>query len=390
MKIASSVQVHLQKVLKAANSLEPITFCGMYDCGMSYIFSLAISLLTSELKKDITLLSADVSSSTEKTLEELVYALRRAYPNIQKPTDYLSLTSVLEELASKQKIVFLLYLGQDGKVDSELLPFLNRLRIVLGWKFSYCLFLTTRFLFLSPASELMDNLVRQTAVPVLPRSPEDTRIVIQNYEERRKKTVTKVQTDSIVSLSGGNPGLIKALFLQAVENPTWRQADMLDEHLFYRLQEIASDLPEPYIHVMVHGKKRKDDELIENLLLRYGYIKNERNKIIPFTPLLVTFIQKYYRKTPLLHEQSSQRNEQIVLRLSKSQRLVFAYLCEHPGKIVSKDSIAKLLWRDNWENKYSAWAIDQLISVLREKLVTIRNSGKIVTKKGEGLIYLPQ
>lgn len=390
MKIASTVQVHLQKALKAANSLEPITFCGMYDCGISYIFSLAIPLLTSELKKDITLLSADVSSRTEKTFEELVFALRGAYPNIEKPTDYLSLSSVLQELASKQKIVFLLYLGQEGKVDPELLPFLNRLRTVLGWKFSYCLFLTTRFLFLSPSSELMDNLIRQTAVPVLPRSPEDSRIVIQNYQQRRKKKVTNAQTDSIVSLSGGNPGLIKALFIQAIENPTWQEADMFDEHLFYRLQEIASDLPEPYIRVMVHGKKRKEDELIENLLLRYGYKKNERNKVVPFTPLLVTYIQKYYRKTPLLHEQSSQRNEQIVLRLSKSQRLVFAYLCEHPGEIVSKDSIAKLLWGDNWEDKYSAWAIDQLISALREKLVTIRNSGKIVTKKGEGLIYLPQ
>lgn len=390
MKIALSVQDHLQRALRAVNSLEPITFCGMYDCGTSYIFSLATPLLMSKLKKDITLLSADVSSSTEKTFEELISALRRTYPNIEKPSGYLSLSRDLEELASKQKIVFLLYLGQEGKVDPELLPFLHRLRTVLGWKFSYCLFLTTRFLFQSQASEIMDNLIRQTAVPVLPRSPEDSRIVIQNYEQRWKKKVTKAQVDIIVSLSGGNPGLIKALFLQAVDNPSWRQPDILDEHLFYRLAGISADLPESYIRVILHGAKRKGDDLVQDLLLRYGYVKKSKTNIVPFSPLFARYLREYTGKTLQGARQKQLKVDQILLRLSKFQRTVLNYLREHPGEIISKDTIAQLLWGDNWQDKYSAWAIDQFISTLREKLVSIHDSGKIVTKKGEGLIYLPQ
>ncbi len=390
MKIASSVQIHLQKALKAANSLEPITFCGMYDCGISYIYSLAVPQLSSELRKDVIPLFADISSKPDKTIDELAFAVQRVYPNTKKPTDYLSFSRVIQELVQKQKIVFILYLGQEGKLDPELLPLLNRLRTLLGWKFSYCLFLTTRFLFLSPASELMDNLIWQTAVPVLPRSPQDSRIVIQNYEQRRKKKVTKVQTDIIVSLSGGNPGLIKALFLQAIENPAWQEADMLDEHLFYRLYGIASDLPESYIRVLFHGAKRKGDDLIEDLLMRYGYTKKSKKTIVPFSPLLTHYIREYAGKTSVVARQKQFKDDQLVLRLSKSQRTVLAYLREHPGEIIPKDTIAQLLWGEDWHNKYSAWAIDQFISTLRENLASIHCPGKIVTKKGEGLIYLSQ
>lgn len=390
MKIANSVQIHLQNALKAANSMEPITFCGMYECGASFIFGLLPPLLTSELEKGITTLYADLSSNSEKTLEELLFAVKSVDPKQEVSPDYVSLTAAVKDLAQKQKVVFVFYLGQEGKIDPGLLPFLNRLRIFLGWKFSYCLFLTTRFLFQSPSADIMDDLIRQTAVPVLPRTPEDTRIVIGNYEDRWKKKITNAQQELIVTLSGGNPGLIKALFLQAVENPIWHTPNMLDEHLFYRLQGIAADLPERYIQVLLHGKKEKCDDLIENLLLRYGYLKQEGKRTIPFSNLFVPFIETYAGKTIPPPKKKEFMSDQVLLQLTKSQRTVFSYLREHPGEIIPRDTIANLLWGDDWADKYSDWAIDQLFSTLREKLLTIRHSGKIITKKGEGLIYLPK
>ena len=49
---------------------------------------------------------------------------------------------------------------------------------------------------------------------------------------------------------------------------------------------------------------------------------------------------------------------------------------------VSRDEIAETLWEKGWEDKYSDWAIDKLISRLRKKIVSSRY--RIITIKNMG------
>jgi DNA-binding winged helix-turn-helix (wHTH) protein len=49
---------------------------------------------------------------------------------------------------------------------------------------------------------------------------------------------------------------------------------------------------------------------------------------------------------------------------------------------VGRDDIAKAIWRGEWTEKYSDWAIDKLVSKLKKKLIfsnyeilTIKNRG---------------
>lgn len=381
----------MQKALQNVESMEPIVFCGMYDCGLSYLFNLLPPLFDSELNKDIAVAFVDLSNaqSPEQTQKELGFTLKRTFPDLEDANDYLALTQAVETIAKKKRIVLVMYLGQGEKVDSELLLFINRLRNLVGWKFSYCLFLGTRVLFHSPHDELIENIVRQTAVPVLPQTLPDSSIVIENYEERWRKKIPKQQRDKIVHLSGGNPGLIKALFLQALGNPSWGKPDLLDERLFYRLQEIVKDLPKPYLQVLTSNHKSEKDKLILSLLVRYGYAVKTNDNYKTFTPLLDEFIHKYADKIPHYSiEQTDIKNHEL-LALSKSQRILLSYLRTHPGEIVTRDALAQLLWGDNWADRYSDWALDQLLSVLRERLTKFRIKGKIVTKKGEGIIFLP-
>lgn len=391
MKIASSVQFVLQKSLQAVKSMEPIVFCGMYDCGLHYVFHLLPPLFASELSKDIAVVFVDLSNvdATEMIQKELAFAIHKAFPDLKDIHDYLSYTQALEAIAKTKKVVLVLYLGQSEKVDSELLLFINRLRNKLGWRFSYCLLLSTRFLFQSPQTELIDNIVRQTAVPVLPRAPQDSYVVIENYEERWRRKISKPQKDKIVKLSGGNPGLIKALFLQIIENPKWENPDLLDERLFYRLQEIVKDLPQSYFHMLTSSPKTRNDKLIQALLARYGYLVKSDGSYKVFTPLLDEFLRKYADKIPHQKTEQTYSIDQELLELSKSQRAVLSYLKGKPGELVTRDSLAQLLWGDNWADRYSDWAIDQLLSVLRERLDKFHFKGKIVTKKGEGIIFLP-
>ena len=58
---------------------------------------------------------------------------------------------------------------------------------------------------------------------------------------------------------------------------------------------------------------------------------------------------------------------------------------KNKGQIISRDQIGDVLWGDKAYDRYSDWAVDQLISQLRKKLIdlgikgaslqTIRNRG---------------
>jgi hypothetical protein len=52
MKIAPYYQSLLEKAVQAAVSFEPITYMGMFDSGIDYLFTLLLPLLESELEKD--------------------------------------------------------------------------------------------------------------------------------------------------------------------------------------------------------------------------------------------------------------------------------------------------------------------------------------------------
>lgn len=149
------------------------------------------------------------------------------------------------------------------------------------------------------------------------------------------------------------------------------------------------DLPQSHLSLLTSRPKTREDKRIQALLARYGYLVKSDGGYKIFTPLLNEFLRKYADKIPHQKAEPAYSIDQELLELSKSQRAVLSYLRAHPGEIVSRDALAQLLWGEHWADRYSDWAIDQLMSTLRERLTSIRFSGKIVTKKGEGLIYLP-
>lgn len=92
--------------------------------------------------------------------------------------------------------------------------------------------------------------------------------------------------------------------------------------------------------------------------------------------------------TPLLPPKKVTNNmSQNLLPFTSYEHEVFKYLEENIEKIITRDEIAKIVWKGNWEEKYSDWAIDKLISKLKSKLVysnfrilTFRNQGYKLTK----------
>ncbi len=293
-------------------------------------------------------------------------------------------------MAGSSRVVLLMYFGQEGEVDPGLFQLLNRLRNLLGWKFSYVIFATPR-LFQNHAlvTPLIEKVLKRNIVQVLPLNAENSAIVLGNYEERYNKTLPQREANAVITFSGGNPGLIKALYLQAIADKKWVKPDLLEEQLYFRLHGIADDLTDQDKSLLLGKSFSKIDPIFVYNLERYGYGARKAGKFIPFTPLLVDFIKNYATRAPKKTQDLSAGVDTMLLHFTKSQRNVLEYLQTHPGELISKDSLAQVLWGEQWADRYSDWAIDQLLSTLREKLAKLKLPGKIMTKKGEGIIFVP-
>ncbi|MBI5613654.1 helix-turn-helix domain-containing protein [Candidatus Gottesmanbacteria bacterium] len=388
MKIAPYYQRLLEKALQAVNSFEPITYVGMFDSGTDYLFTLFIPLLVSELEKDTYSVAVDLSGlSTKEEIEsEVSFALSEIDSEFQQLGDFAQVTRNIRKFAEKKRLILVIYLGQDGGTANELFIFLNRLRNLLGWRFSYIVFTSCKlFLQQKNQNQLLNKVLKRNIETVQLLEEQDARVVLSNYEERYQKKLSEIDSKIVLTNSSGNPGLIKALYLLTIDRDVKNKMDIYDSRLSFRLEGIVSDLPVEF-HQKIAGTIKPSGDAFELQLLRYGYLSSHGNKLVPFTPLLSTYLEM--RKRHPLNQQASIGTHSLLLNLTISQRKVLEYMELHPGELVTKDDVAKVLWGESWADRYSDWAIDQLISTLRDKMVKIKHKGKIVTKKGEGIIFI--
>lgn len=391
MKIAPYYQKLLNLGLQAAKSLEPITFVGMFDSGVDYLFTLLIPLLAAESEKDTSLVAIDLSGLTtkEEVASEVGFALSEIDSGAPSSGDFAQLARYVQNFAKSKRVIFVLYLGQEGQTANELFLFLNRLRNLLGWRFSYIIFTTTRLLLHSDYRRpLIDKVLKRNLVTVQPLDKENSNAVLANYEERYSKVLSPPLRRQVLEFAGGNPGLIKALYLQASTSDSWEKPDVLDERIYFRLEGIVHDLPENIREVAKKHRLRETDSDTQ-CFYRFGYFLADKTSYRLFSPLLDEFLNIYPTKGPKLRDPHNQPNAEL-LNLTKSQRTLLAYLEGRSGELVTKDDIAKVLWGEAWADRYSDWAIDQLVSTLREKMSTMKHDGTIVTKKGEGIVFLPR
>jgi DNA-binding winged helix-turn-helix (wHTH) protein len=66
--------------------------------------------------------------------------------------------------------------------------------------------------------------------------------------------------------------------------------------------------------------------------------------------------------------------------------LVFEELLLHSGEVVTREKFAEILWTNLSKEKYSDWAIDQLISRIRKKLNLHNSDYSLITIKKQGYI----
>ncbi len=385
MQLTPYNQDIINRAIKAASIVDPIVFCGMFNDGHDFLYANLVKQIAT-IKSDFVPVFLDLSacSTGKQTLDVLRTAtIEHLKQKIPDSAGYDDLKILYRNICTNKTIILVLYTGQAAIVDKDLLLFISRLRDLKRFSFSYIWLACARIVFslhqhtnAIEYEELLTKLFLQHIHPLMPRDENNAMIIINNNENRYGK-LTSATKQVVLQLSGGHPGLIKTLVQQASEKPGWKTADLNDERLSSKINGILDDLPDSYKKTLFAKSYTVNNPITKSLIL-YGYLKKSGTSYFPFTPLL----DEYYTKIKIIPNVN-------MLVLSSIQRKVIDYLETHAGVIIAKDVLAKIIWGETWQDKYSDWAIDQFISTFRDKLPIVRKSAKLITKKGEGYIYIP-
>lgn len=174
----------------------------------------------------------------------------------------------------------------------------------------------------------------------------------------------------ILKLSGGHAGLLKALLrLVALDTDTFSDNALL-KHM-----EIKTLLLKLWNSMSVETQKEciKNDKYINDYLVN-SHMKNKNGKW--FSDLFKKFVKDL---------DSVLDNNDIETSLTFQELQVYKLLVNQIDTVVTRDQIAQCIWKTEWEDKYSDWAIDKLLSQLRKKLSN-KKAFSIKTVYGKGFI----
>lgn len=256
-----------------------------------------------------------------------------------------------------------------GKDISWFIDFLDNLRIKRGHEFVPFIACYVGDVYTSLHS--MVKILTSSMIVLERVTYEDAVNMLAELSERFVFPLTENQNKEIYEWSYGHVALIKSLFLLKKDFPARKfdtQFLLTQPSVLYRLEGIITDLPENLL-LCLQGKS--DNVLDKIFLEKFGYIVN--GKI--FNPLLIPLLPHEYASNTIL--------------FSKTERAVLEYLEAHPDVLISREEIAKVVWgEEDWEEKYSEWALGQLMYRLRKKMQQRSTTFSIETKKGEGFILL--
>lgn len=210
------------------------------------------------------------------------------------------------------------------------------------------------------------------SLSILKRVPyEDALHIIAELSDRFEFYPSEEQKQDIFHWSYGHVGLLRTLYLlkrQTPDAPFTTTGLLREPTVIERLNNILREIPTEHMAAVLWGKL----SFIEKTFLEeFGFIDSD-GKL--FHPLL----------TRLIPGKQAARDS----TLSLTELRVLEYLKLHQDTLVSRADIARIVWgEEEWEDKYSDWAIGQLIYRLRKKLEYSASTASIQTRKGQGFVY---
>jgi len=360
----------IKRTLACAESGTDVCVVGMYDCGKNYTFDLVPKYVP--LKSAVRLIGFGVLRGDDETiLRTISSAITVLDPDAEELRTWGDVKTWLGSRAKIEKICVLINIGFGATIPDGWLGVWNDLKE--DFSDNFCVQIYANVYLLKDVSDedglFGKLLLGAERIIIRPLDKDDIEITLGDYEAKSDKNVVGVR-EKMLRDSGGSPGILKSLFMQYLNNPQIEDWSLRDGNITYRLDSIVGELSEMDRRVLIGADK---DETSLQFLKDYGYLDGESKC---FSNVLKRYIE----------EQENGIDIDIVLakNLTVSEKRVFVLLKKQSGKICTREEIAESVWGKNWFERFSDWALDQIMSQLRRKLVKVEKFGQLITKRGEG------
>lgn len=221
------------------------------------------------------------------------------------------------------------------------------------------------------------------------------------YEVKIPESLRKV----IRELCGGHPYLIKVAMRILLEQGTSLTEKQFEELLKenYRIHSVANGMvalrsaeEKAVLEKIVTDVELSDEdeellfELVRlHLVVKIGEHRYEvRPQLLKYIILLNTGVyQSEIAKTIRINETTGAillGDVHIEEKFTRQEYDVLYAFLKNQERIITREDIGTVLWGSNNYEKYSDWAIDQLMSKLRKKLKQLGVDVKITTLRGRG------
>jgi DNA-binding winged helix-turn-helix (wHTH) protein len=232
-------------------------------------------------------------------------------------------------------------------------------------------------------------------------SSADAFFVMNRLKNKYGFNVPQEKYKEVAKISGGHPLLIKTCLSMFSKNPNLDEKE-IQKHLLeqWEIKLILEDIWDAFtsndkqiVNQIALGEAPPRHKA-SDFLLKLKLVTIKDNQYGLFTTLFEEFVKnkKIERQTLSLNKNSGEIlingfpfKEKITL---KEYRLLSLFL-ENQNKLINRDQIAEALWGTEGYDKYSNWAIDQNISLLRKKLQKLGFPSQCLqTIKGLGYRWL--
>lgn len=247
----------------------------------------------------------------------------------------------------------------------------------------------------------------QNVVYVPIRQRKDIDYLIGFWGKRLSCQFSEEEKKLIKKLCGGHPYLVKAAS-RIISNFDRRKTkvedleEILTTHyemlsVAQRIFNLRAEAEKEILNKIAQGEAVVSSNGLKRLLA-LGLVKKKKSgKYEPVGELFNLAIEKYrtgLRLTPGRGANGLYLDEEegvvcyggipVEEKFTGQEYNMIKFFLEDPGKLKTRDEISEILWEKESYEKYSDWAIDQVISKIRKKLKQLGTKTKLVTVRGRG------
>jgi len=211
--------------------------------------------------------------------------------------------------------------------------------------------------------------------------------VIETQERQGLVKIANRERDLVRRLSGGHAGLARFYLrnLDKLDDQSYKYLEV--ERLLNGIWDCLSLETQEKLFLLI---QKREVSGWSDFALRTGLIIEKNRGTEIFSKVFEGYVGHLLNEgLPRIIEKEKELflfGRKLTLLLSAQEESVFRLLWDKKGDLIERDKIAQVVWDHDWEERYSDWAIDQVISRIRRKIGDRGKKRLIEVVKGKGFI----